>query len=246
MQPALGRQTQKGRGHHLPQQGGGGRVPRVQQKKGHAVGAVAHLQGQAFHGGGPQPAPAVQQPVQKQHPGTFHQPGQLGQVGRGGLPAGQHLLALLQQGGAELLGVQRFEEVALHPVADGLLGVGELLVPAQDQEAGGQVLLPGPADHLQPVQFGHVDVQDRNVRLVPVQNVHRLGAGGGAADHQRLFQHPLHQGFQPAADAPLVVCDQDGDLLVHALPPFVSIYILFTSFPYRWGPPAPDPSAMIP
>src|SRR5699024_3176965 len=43
-------------------------------------------------------------------------------------------------------------------------------------------------------------------------------------------------GFQPAADAPLVVCDQDGDLLVHALPPFVSIYILFTSFPYRWGP----------
>ena len=92
----------------------------------------------------------------------------------------------------------RLQDVVLHPQADGLLGVFEIVEPGQDVEIGLTGRLTSPAHRLQTVHAGHADIHQGQVEVGAADGLHQPEAVAG-------FHHvvgPDAQVRQKHADGP--------------------------------------------
>ena len=85
--------------------------------------------------------------------------------------------------GRQLLKINGLEQVVAHIEGAGFLGVFELGIAADDQNAGIRQKLAYLLQHLQPVHVGHSDVGDDDIRGIGAQEGKRvLGIGKRACD----------------------------------------------------------------
>ena len=110
----------------------------------------------------------------------------------------------------ELLHFERLEEIGLHAVADGLLRQVEVIVPAEDQEPAEDALLPGLADHLQPVHAGHLDVDDDQIRPVAADGGQGRQPVRRRVDHHGVVVPPGDDLTKAIADGGFIIGNEYG------------------------------------
>jgi hypothetical protein len=118
---------------------------------------------------------------------------------------------------ADLLASGLLGQIALGAGGHGLVGKLATEVRGQQDDLGDQPIPPHRAQDVEPVQIGHLDVQDGDVRLAALDLVQRLAASARLRDHFQigtLADRPDH----PLAIDRMVVREDDANALV---PPLV-------------------------
>ena len=110
----------------------------------------------------------------------------------------------------DLLGPRALEQVAGGAGPDGRQDRVVVLVHGQHDDLDVRVPPGDEAGGLDPVEVGHLDVHDDDVRLGLGDQVQRLAAVARRADHLDAVQR-AEQGDQPVAHDLVVVDDQDLD-----------------------------------
>ena len=144
----------------------------------------------------------------------------------GAVPAG-FLIQLgfeLPQQLFQLLLVDGLGQVALHPIADGLLGIGKIGKAGDDQHFSPEALLLGAEDDLQSGQSRHPDVHQHHVGLKAEDLFQRLFPAGSLAAYGKAQGLIIQQALNALPDQSFVVRNQNP---IHTAASFLCIIIQY-------------------
>ena len=140
-----------------------------------------------------------------------------------GSRAGRHLRRHLPDGlfhrKDQFLFIIGLEQVVHRPHRDGLLCIGELVEPGQEQNGTAFVRFPDAAGHFQPGGTGHLNVQHHHLRFFPLKNFQRFPAVSGFVKGDQITQIPLQRLAQNLALDEFVLCHHQLTLHENPQPP---------------------------